>query len=122
MAIDGLTLSVRTRATWSAKRILPAWTGGDQAPAPTWEQVLDVRRLELPELTHSLLSEFGVDSEEDLRRAVKTSLERQLQYHADRRVREHGRRRGVRVECRQSNVEGQLIDWLQEQPRNALPG
>ena len=31
----------------------------------------------------------------------------------DRRVREHGRRRGVRVECRQSNVEGQLIDWLQ---------
>jgi 3-dehydroquinate dehydratase-2 len=31
----------------------------------------------------------------------------------DRLVKEHGRRRGVRVECRQSNVEGQLIDWLQ---------
>jgi trigger factor len=51
-------------------------------------KVLDVRRLELPELTHSLLNEFGVDSEEGLRQAVKTSLERQLQYHADRRVRE----------------------------------
>ena len=31
----------------------------------------------------------------------------------DRLVRDHGRRRGVRVECRQSNLEGQLIDWLQ---------
>jgi 3-dehydroquinate dehydratase II len=31
----------------------------------------------------------------------------------DRRIREHARLRGVRVECRQSNLEGQLIDWLQ---------
>ena len=31
----------------------------------------------------------------------------------DRLVRDHGRRRGVRVVCRQSNLEGQLIDWLQ---------
>ena len=31
----------------------------------------------------------------------------------DRLVREHGRRRGVRVECRQSNLEGELINWLQ---------
>ena len=31
----------------------------------------------------------------------------------DRIVREHGRRRGVRVECRQSNFEGELIGWLQ---------
>jgi len=28
-------------------------------------------------------------------------------------IREHARRRGMRVECRQSNVEGQLVDWLQ---------
>src|SRR5438093_811393 len=28
-------------------------------------------------------------------------------------VAEHARRRGMRVECRQSNVEGQLVDWLQ---------
>jgi trigger factor len=51
-------------------------------------KVLEVRRLELPELTHSLLSEFNVDNEEELRGAVKTSLERQLQYQADRRLRE----------------------------------
>ena len=31
----------------------------------------------------------------------------------DRRIREHARLRGVRVECRQSNVEGQHVDWLQ---------
>jgi 3-dehydroquinate dehydratase II len=31
----------------------------------------------------------------------------------DRLIREHGRKRGVRVECRQSNHEGQLVDWLQ---------
>ena len=31
----------------------------------------------------------------------------------DRRLREHARLRGARVECRQSNLEGQLIDWLQ---------
>ncbi len=32
----------------------------------------------------------------------------------DRAIREHGRRRGLRVECRQSNLEGQLVTWLQE--------
>ncbi|HSB60692.1 MAG TPA: type II 3-dehydroquinate dehydratase [Vicinamibacteria bacterium] len=31
----------------------------------------------------------------------------------DRRLRDHGRRRGLAVECRQSNHEGQLVDWLQ---------
>ena len=31
----------------------------------------------------------------------------------DSLVTAHGRRRGVRVECRQSNVEGELINWLQ---------
>jgi 3-dehydroquinate dehydratase-2 len=31
----------------------------------------------------------------------------------DRLVKEHGRQRGVAVECRQSNVEGELITWLQ---------
>ena len=31
----------------------------------------------------------------------------------DRMIREHARRRGGSVECRQSNLEGQLIDWLQ---------
>src|SRR5947209_20441527 len=31
----------------------------------------------------------------------------------DRLIRQDARRRGMRVECRQSNVEGQLVDWLQ---------
>jgi 3-dehydroquinate dehydratase II len=31
----------------------------------------------------------------------------------DRLIRAHARLRRVTVECRQSNVEGQLIDWLQ---------
>jgi 3-dehydroquinate dehydratase-2 len=40
----------------------------------------------------------------------------------DRRLREHGRRQAVRVECRQSNVEGQLIDWLQGAEREGFTG
>ena len=40
----------------------------------------------------------------------------------DRLVREAGRRRGVRVECRQSNVEGDLINWLQGAAREGFGG
>ncbi|HXH84315.1 MAG TPA: type II 3-dehydroquinate dehydratase [Candidatus Tectomicrobia bacterium] len=40
----------------------------------------------------------------------------------DRLVREHGRRRGVRVVCRQSNLEGQLIDWIQGAERERFDG
>jgi 3-dehydroquinate dehydratase II len=40
----------------------------------------------------------------------------------DRLVREHGRRRGVRVECRQSNLEGELITWLQSAAREGFDG
>jgi 3-dehydroquinate dehydratase-2 len=31
----------------------------------------------------------------------------------DRLIRDHAHRRGVSVECRQSNFEGQLVNWLQ---------
>ena len=31
----------------------------------------------------------------------------------DKLIRDHARDLGVRVDCRQSNLEGQLIDWLQ---------
>jgi 3-dehydroquinate dehydratase-2 len=31
----------------------------------------------------------------------------------DKLIRDHARDLGVRVECRQSNAEGQLVDWLQ---------
>lgn len=40
----------------------------------------------------------------------------------DRRIRGHARLRGVRVECRQSNLEGQLIDWLQAAERERFDG
>jgi 3-dehydroquinate dehydratase II len=40
----------------------------------------------------------------------------------DRLVRDHGRRKGVRVECRQSNVEGELIGWLQQAPHEGFGG
>lgn len=40
----------------------------------------------------------------------------------DRLIREHARLRGARVECRQSNVEGQLIDWLQGAGREGFGG
>jgi len=40
----------------------------------------------------------------------------------DRMIREHARRRGVRVECRQSNVEGELIGWLQGAERERFAG
>ena len=40
----------------------------------------------------------------------------------DRLVREHGRRRGLRVECRQSNVEGELIGWLHGARREGFSG
>lgn len=40
----------------------------------------------------------------------------------DRLVREHGRGLGVRVVCRQSNVEGQLIDWIQGAERERFLG
>ena len=40
----------------------------------------------------------------------------------DRMLREHARRRGDAVECRQSNHEGQLIDWLQAAQREGFAG
>jgi 3-dehydroquinate dehydratase-2 len=40
----------------------------------------------------------------------------------DQRLREHGRQRAVRVETRQSNTEGQLIDWLQGAEREGFVG
>jgi len=40
----------------------------------------------------------------------------------DRMLRDHARRRGDAVECRQSNHEGQLIDWLQAARREGFAG
>ena len=40
----------------------------------------------------------------------------------DRLIRDHARRHGLRVECRQSNLEGQLVDWLQGAEREGFTG
>jgi 3-dehydroquinate dehydratase-2 len=40
----------------------------------------------------------------------------------DRMLRDHARRGGNSVECRQSNHEGQLIDWLQAAQRDGFAG
>ncbi len=40
----------------------------------------------------------------------------------DRLIREHGRRRGVDVQCRQSNLEGELITWVQGAARERFLG
>src|SRR5206468_1027174 len=40
----------------------------------------------------------------------------------DKLIRDHARDLGVRVECRQSNVEGQLIDWLQGAAQEGFGG
>jgi 3-dehydroquinate dehydratase II len=40
----------------------------------------------------------------------------------NRTIEQHARQRGLRVECRQSNLEGQLIDWLQGAERQGFTG
>ena len=40
----------------------------------------------------------------------------------DRLLQDHARRSGARVECRQSNVEGQHVDWLQRAEAEGFDG
>jgi 3-dehydroquinate dehydratase-2 len=40
----------------------------------------------------------------------------------DRLIQDHARARGIRVECRQSNVEGELITWLQGAQKDGFFG
>jgi trigger factor len=49
--------------------------------------VLDVKKLTLPEMTPELLAEFEVETEGDLRDAVQETLKRQLVYHQQQQVR-----------------------------------
>jgi trigger factor len=52
-------------------------------------EVLEVKRLELPEITEEFLSALGsFDSEADLRDAIRDNLKRQLVYQQHRRARE----------------------------------
>jgi 3-dehydroquinate dehydratase-2 len=40
----------------------------------------------------------------------------------DALIRDHARTLGIKVDCRQSNVEGQLIDWIQGAAREGFGG
>ncbi|HZZ29695.1 MAG TPA: trigger factor [Pirellulales bacterium] len=52
-------------------------------------EVLDVKKLELPELTPAFLEEMGnFKSEDELRKAVREDLQRQLDYHQQQRARQ----------------------------------
>jgi len=51
-------------------------------------EVLDVKRLELPDLDEEFLEKLSVSSEGDLRDAIKSELERQLEYQQQRGVRD----------------------------------
>ena len=52
-------------------------------------KVLEVKKLELPELTPALLAELGgFESVEGLRAAVRTQLENQIEWHRRRQVRQ----------------------------------
>lgn len=50
--------------------------------------VLDIKRIELPELTPDLLDEIGYEDEASLREAVRKDLERRLEYHQKQVARE----------------------------------
>lgn len=52
-------------------------------------EVLEVKKLELPEMSAAFLEELGdFKSEEELRAALRSELERQLEYHQQQRVRQ----------------------------------
>lgn len=52
-------------------------------------EVLEVKKLEMPELTRAFLAQLGdFESEEELRGAVRASLQRRLAYEQQRRVRQ----------------------------------
>jgi len=51
-------------------------------------EVLDVKRLKLPELTEDFLQEMGgFESEEKLREAIQANLQRQLEYEQQQKIR-----------------------------------
>ncbi|MCC7085272.1 MAG: trigger factor [Pirellulales bacterium] len=52
-------------------------------------EVLEVKKLELPDLNPAMLDEIGgFDTEAELRQAVRRDLERQLEYHQQQRARQ----------------------------------
>ncbi|MEC7597303.1 MAG: trigger factor, partial [Planctomycetota bacterium] len=50
--------------------------------------ILDVKQQNTPELTAEVLESYGVENEEKLREAVRSSLERQVEYQAGQKLRQ----------------------------------
>jgi trigger factor len=72
-------------------------------------EVLEVKRLQLPQMTRSFLDSIGgFESEEDLRTWVKGELERQLKYYQQKRVREQIT--GVLTESASWELPPQLVN------------
>ena len=51
-------------------------------------EVVEIKKLELPELTPEFLEQIGFDTEADLRDAIKDNLQNQLEYEQHQRARE----------------------------------
>jgi trigger factor len=89
---DKLMAGVRAGETRSGKARLT-----EDAPNPDLRgkeveaafEVLDVKKLRLPELTPELLQDLGeFESEQELRDAIRAALARQLSYHQQQRARQ----------------------------------
>ena len=78
-------------------------------------EVLEVKKLELPKLTHEFLHEMGFESEADLRDAIRDDLGRQLAYQQ-----RQGARRQVAAALTQSANWELPPDLLQRQSRREL--
>ncbi|MGD9127487.1 MAG: trigger factor [Planctomycetia bacterium] len=51
-------------------------------------EVIEIKKLELPEMTPEFLEQIGFETEADLRDAIKDNLEKQLEYEQHQRARE----------------------------------
>ncbi len=89
---DKLMKGVKAGETRDAKMTLSDDAANEELAGKDVEvalKVLDVKRFELPEMTEDLLEEVGnFESEGDLRDAIRNSIERQVQYEEQQRVRQ----------------------------------
>jgi trigger factor len=89
---DKLMSGVKGGETRTAKAKLSDSAPNESLRGKTIEasfEVLEVKKLELPELTPAFLEELGgFGSEEDLRKTLREELQRQLEYHQQQRARQ----------------------------------
>ncbi len=92
VGLKSLLLGVRAGETRSAKATIASSAGDESLRGQMVDveiEVLEVKKLELPEITPELLSELGgFELEADLRDAVKESLEERVRYEQRKAARE----------------------------------